>query len=51
MRHLGLLYRINHLFKNIFKNRTRFFLVLFGLVLPGMLLMTAYFALDSILLF
>jgi putative ABC transport system permease protein len=48
MRHLGLLYRINHLFKNIFKNRTRFFLVLFGLVLPGMLLMTAYFALDSI---
>jgi ABC-type antimicrobial peptide transport system permease subunit len=48
MRRLGLAYRIHHLFHNIFKNKVRFFLVIFGLVLPGVLLMSAYFALDSI---
>ncbi len=48
MKRLGPLYRLKHLFKNLYKNKVRFALTVIGLVVPGIILMASYFVLDSI---
>ena len=48
MRKLTFFYHIRHLLKNIIKNKVRFRLVILGLMIPAIVLMTAFFVIDSL---